>query len=463
MNYNRAVMKLEVKQAMRQTRPHPMLVTLLFTVIVGAGVWLISWLMTSLFSWLPGGGASMQNLLMGIMMNGGDLEDIFIYYPPQFFLQIMIQSVVVSLVASVLTAAWNGLMNVGYAGYCLDIARGMNPQLERIFGGFSRAGSVIPAYILVAVFTFLWSMLFGLAFGVVVAVLSIIMVAAPAISPLVLLLMLAAYAGFIIGILWVVLRYAMVSYVIIDSQDPLSAMDAIRVSKTIMSGHKGNFFTLQLSFIGWYLPAIIGIFFFVGFFTAGAIASDYDEWGGLMMIFGSTIFVGIALLAQAIINLWLTPYRTGCNARFYLYATGGNQPIQPDPYGGWPGPYGGQSGPYGGQPGPYRSQPIPYNNTPYGYAPPSQSSFGGYTQAQQPPQYGAGTSQWGGAPQAPQAPVYAAPEPPAAPAAPAAPEASDHVPAESADALYEAPYAEPESPGDDGTPQPPTGPSYPQY
>ena len=460
MNYNRAAMKEEVKQAMRQARPHPMLVTLLFTVIVGMGASLISWVMNTLFS---GGGSSMNNLLLGIMNNGPDYLEEMLYYAPQLFIQVMLQTMVISLISSILTTAWNGLMDVGYSGYCLDMVRGMNPSMERIFSGFSRVGSVIPAYILVAVFTFLWSMLFAVGMIVLFFIAGILIAIGGAMAGLGFLLMVAAYAGFFAGLIWAVLRYAMVPFAVIDSQNPMSAMDAIRVSKAIMQGRKGSFFVLQLSFIGWYLleylVVVVGVVIAI-FSAAGSIGSleyilyydDLDIVPFLTQLVGPVLLV-VLLCGAAIfiINLWLTPYRTGCGARFYLYATGGNPSIQSGPYGGYPGPYGGQSGSYGGGS--------------YGYTPPGQGSFSGYTQAGQPPQYGTGLySQWG-APQAPQAPPSSAAEPlaPAAPKAPSVPGPfAPAKPAEPAgDAAFEEPYAD-EAPDDD-PPSRPNGPSYPQY
>ena len=42
MNYQRAQLKQEVKQAIKSTTPRPMWVTLVYTVLVAAGSWLLS-------------------------------------------------------------------------------------------------------------------------------------------------------------------------------------------------------------------------------------------------------------------------------------------------------------------------------------------------------------------------------------------------------------------------------------
>lgn len=492
MNYDRAAMKQEVKRAMRQTRPHPMLVTLLYLVIVSTVAGLISWIIDIA---LPGGNALLNDLLVNIQQYGEDYLEYIIEDRPDILIQLLVQWGTVSLLVSILTTIWNGLMNVGYSGYCLDLSRGANPGFERIFSGFPRAGSVILSYILVTVFTFLWSMLFGIGLGLLFFLATLLMNVGDALVIVGALLLFAALVLYAIALIWVTYRYAMVPFAIIDSQNPLSAMEAINVSKTIMKGRKGSFFVLRLSFIGWYLLEylVVTVGASIAIIIAAVSFNDvmYYDYSGVSLL----AIIPIVLLCSAaifVINLWLAPYRTTCEARFYIYATGGAQPIQPSPYqpgpyggqygpygGGQPGQYGGQSGPYNSQPGPYGGQYGPYNNNPYGYNPPNQSSFGSYTQAGQPPQYGTGTySQWGApqppaiptapsAPAAPEAPVT--PEPPAGPetvAAPtfAEPPAVPAAPEEPDDAMYEAPYAEPEAPNnDDDTPQRPSGPSYPQY
>ena len=432
MNYDRAAMKTELRQAMRQTRPSPMLVTLLLLVIVSAGSGLISWLVNTLNGLIPGS-VSLEDLLYGIMTYGPDY--LLIVFSPQALVLTALRVMFVSLAIGILTTIWNGLMNAGYAGYCLDMSRRMSPEPGRIFGGFSRAGSVVGAYILVTVFTTLWSMLFGLAFIVAFAVLSAVLAAVPDFAPLIVLLMLAAYAGFFIGVIWVVLRYAMVPYAVIDSRNNLSAMDAVRTSKALMNGRKGSYFVLQLSFIGWYLLealiVLVGVIV-VAVVAAGSIFPYIDELEYIFFSFALGNSAAVELVAQMlgpallvallaalvcgvgifILDLWLTPYRTGCNARFYDYVTGdqpgqpyGSQPIQP--YGGQP--YGSQPiQPYGGQP--YGSQP----GQPYGGQP--GQPYGGYSHMKQSPQYGGGAY--------PQWDALQTPQPPQAPAAPAAPQIS---------------------------------------
>lgn len=55
------------------------------------------------------------------------------------------------------------------------------------------------------------------------------------------------------------LAYAMVTFLVIDSD--VSGSDALKESRNMMKGHKGNYFVFMLSFIGWILltPFTLGI------------------------------------------------------------------------------------------------------------------------------------------------------------------------------------------------------------
>ncbi len=72
--------------------------------------------------------------------------------------------------------------------------------------------------------------------------------------------------------------YAMTPYILVDKPE-LSANEAIEESMRLMSGHKFDLFYLQLSFIGWFI---------------------------------------LALLTAGIGFLWLTPYYNSTVASFYL-------------------------------------------------------------------------------------------------------------------------------------------------
>lgn len=117
---------------------------------------------------------------------------------------------------------------LGNALIYLDLTQGIKPTIERLFHGFKRFGDSIALYLLISVFTFLWSMLL--------------------IVP-----------GIIKGI-----SYSMGFYILADNPS-MTGLEAMNESKRIMEGHKMDYFVLQLSFIPWILLAVvtcgIGIFY----------------------------------------------------------------------------------------------------------------------------------------------------------------------------------------------------------
>lgn len=74
--------------------------------------------------------------------------------------------------------------------------------------------------------------------------------------------------------------YAMTPYILADCPD-VSATDALKVSMRIMDGHKFEFFVLELSFIGWELLSILGLFIpmflYVGPYMQTTYAAYYKD------------------------------------------------------------------------------------------------------------------------------------------------------------------------------------------
>ncbi len=75
------------------------------------------------------------------------------------------------------------------------------------------------------------------------------------------------------------LAYAMVPFVIHDNPE-IGVVDALRTSREMMKGHKGELFVLYLSFIGWFLLGMItcGIaFFWIQPYMYAAEAAFYED------------------------------------------------------------------------------------------------------------------------------------------------------------------------------------------
>lgn len=120
-------------------------------------------------------------------------------------------------------------LGMGYVYLFLDIHNGMPAQIPTIFRGFQQNfGKIWLLFFLIGLYTFLWSLLFVIP-GIV-----------------------KAYA------------YSMAPYILAENPE-ISASEAIRRSKEMTAGHKGELFVLDLSFIGWVLLGMLtlGILYYI--------------------------------------------------------------------------------------------------------------------------------------------------------------------------------------------------------
>ena len=329
--YDRVRLKRTARQAMKYQRPHPMLVTLVFTIVVNVGSQIINQIL---------GAASGANTLSGLYAQAVlEYEDpayafqyVLLSLSPQ---QLVLALFVGGLIAGIISALWAGLMRTGYAGFCLEMARGRQPQTGALFSTFPQWTGVLLTQFLAGLFRSLWALLLGVGLFLVIFAAALLFAQLEALFVLVLL---TAYTVFFLGLIWVTLRYAMVDYLIVD-QD-LTGMDAIRESKRLMQGNTGRLFTLRLSFIGWYLmeAAIVLVVFVIVLISFGAGLAELSD--ALMIIAGAAlgifVLIAVASIAIGIFNPWLTPYVTGAEALFYDWARG----VDSTPTGGY-GPTGG--------------------------------------------------------------------------------------------------------------------------
>ena len=109
-----------------------------------------------------------------------------------------------------------GPIAAGLALIQLSALRGQNVEFGDMFKGFNNFGTNCGAGVLVAVFTYLWSLLFIIP-GIV-----------------------KAYS------------YSMTFYILADHPE-MKATDAITASRMMMKGHKFDLFVLDLSFFWWIL------------------------------------------------------------------------------------------------------------------------------------------------------------------------------------------------------------------
>ncbi|MCI9308555.1 MAG: DUF975 family protein [Oscillospiraceae bacterium] len=345
MGYDRGQLKRDVKQSMK--RSGCMMVTLLFTIAVSAGTWLIN---TLLGGALTGGAGHIDQIVLYHMQLGRSVEEAVYIALLELFRRgpgALVSIILGGLALSIVVALWQSVMDVGYEGWCLGMVRREDPPVSKIFGALPQIGPVLLTRVLTGVFELL--LVLPLLFGYGAVLFVAVFLNVPVLSQL---LMLAGSAGFVLGALRVTMRYALVDYVLLDKG--LSGMDAIRESKRLMQGNTGRGFVLQLSFAGWYALMIAMVYagvMLVLIPAAGAFFSGGS--GGWAAAVAPALFIAIVMaIGVEVMSLWLKPYVTGSMAKFYDWANGSAGSIQGGPSfdGGWGDPGGytwnsGSSGP----------------------------------------------------------------------------------------------------------------------
>lgn len=345
MGYDRGQLKRDVKQSMK--RSGCMVVTLLFTIAVSAGTWLIN---TLLGGALTGGAGHIDQIVLYHMQLGRSVEEAVYIALLELFRRgpgALVSILLGGLALSIVVALWQSVMDVGYEGWCLGMVRREDPPVSKIFGALPQIGPVLLTRVLTGVFELL--LVLPLLFGYGAVLFVAVFLNVPVLSQL---LMLAGSAGFVLGALRVTMRYALVDYVLLDKG--LSGMDAIRESKRLMQGNTGRGFVLQLSFAGWYALMIAMVYAGVMLVLVPAAGAFFSGGsGGWAAAVAPALFIAIVMaIGVEVMSLWLKPYVTGSMAKFYDWANGSVGSIQGGPSfdGGWGDPGGytwnsGSSGP----------------------------------------------------------------------------------------------------------------------
>ncbi len=114
-----------------------------------------------------------------------------------------------------------GPLMLGLANIYLSMVReGKKPAMEDMFSGFNNFGQSLLLYVLVTIFTILWSLLLVVP-GIIKAI-----------------------------------SYSQAFYILADHPE-MTASEALKESMRIMDGHKMDYFVLGLSFILWVLLGTI--------------------------------------------------------------------------------------------------------------------------------------------------------------------------------------------------------------
>lgn len=186
----------------------------------------------------------------------------------------------VGLLAALIIGFYSLVVTLGYYGYSLQIMRGQEGGYADLFSNFYMVGKIILLMILKVVFIYLWCMLFVIP-GIV-----------------------AAY------------RYRLAEYCLLDDPD-ISPLEAIRRSKALMRGRKGDLFVVDLSFLGWMLLQ--------------GVATELVSYLITALTGLNVAAYLVSLAVSSAISLFLLSYQQLTEAGFYLFALGNQAPPVQDP------------------------------------------------------------------------------------------------------------------------------------
>jgi uncharacterized membrane protein len=175
-------------------------------------------------------------------------------------------------------------LTFGITSIFLRYRRGQEATTDMIFSGFSNYSRSLALALLIAIFTFLWTLLFIVP-GII-----------------------AFY------------RYRLAFYILIENPE-IGPLEAINISKALMTGNKWKLFCLDLSFIGWGLLAILAAII-VAVIVSVPVSVGFSA-GGAAGFMGGYI---ISLIVSAVVMCFawglLLMYHGTAKTAFYERASG---------------------------------------------------------------------------------------------------------------------------------------------
>ncbi len=174
--YNRKALKREAKELMRESTPHYMLVILVYVLLTTGVTYAVHFL------------TSAAGIAEGV----------------------------IAMFLNLLVTLFGMVMVVGLSYYALNLVRRKPTGVGNLFEGFSFAGRAIGVRLLVAIYTFLWSMLGVVVVAIVAAVAMLFAENVPAVS---VILLVIAYAALVVYMVMIALRYAMADFALVENPD----------------------------------------------------------------------------------------------------------------------------------------------------------------------------------------------------------------------------------------------------
>ena len=233
------------------------------------GKWIVSVLTAFVASLIgaqiaSGGGSSSSN------SSDNNSIDLSQYFSPEvlnFFRIVLAALLVYAVINIIISLIIGGAGKLGYARYNLNLIDGKEARFEDLFSQFHRLGDGFVMNLLLAIYTFLWTLLFVIP-GIIKS-----------------------------------FSYAMTPYILYEHPE-YNPNYAITLSREMMDGNKFRLFCLNLSFIGWeLLCAVPAIFALVG------------------VLYGNFILLPL-LIVSFIGSLFVDAYMEAAQAAFYREVSG---------------------------------------------------------------------------------------------------------------------------------------------
>ena len=178
---------------------------------------------------------------------------------------------VILVVWAIVLIVISGAGKLGYATFNLNLVDGRDAAFADLFSKFNRLWDGFCMVFLMALYTFLWTLLFIIP-GII-----------------------KRYS------------YAMTPYILAECPG-MPANDAITQSRYLMDGNKWRLFCLELSFIGWDLLCAVPLLIGLLIITTGNLAAL--PW---LVLCAALTIIG---------SLFLVPYREAAHAAFYREISG---------------------------------------------------------------------------------------------------------------------------------------------
>lgn len=214
----RKQMKAQAKSLMRNSKPKPVYVTIVYVILLMAFA-VLSYKLV---------GEPVAKAYAAVMGNMGlydangllrpDAYDILQNFDYSAFSDALMREgpTPMARLLDLLLSAVEAVIGAGFIIFTLRTIDGSGASYWNLFDGFAMFFRIIWLYIVEGIFIFLWALLF-----------------------------------FFPGII-AMYRYRMAIYLLLEHPE-MSVMDCIRESKRLMKGHKWELFVFDLSFIGWTL------------------------------------------------------------------------------------------------------------------------------------------------------------------------------------------------------------------